>query len=280
MKKLTLLVGILLGCFFSYGQDSIFLVNNTIIPAKITDINAEEITFKKLSNADGPNYHEKKKNILHIRYSNGDIEFYEERENFGAGNQSEHGEAATIVLISEKAIPCEIMDISELCIIYKERNSDDNTLVVMKSFVDKIWKTDSSFSTFSKEGQEYKHAKPVAKQEPKKEEQVTKNEENKTATLPAEKTKDEGPKASASSDKTRKILKGDCELLDSDGNPIKTKDVMIDIKNRRVSYVDQYNKIVTKHFGEIVMIYYKRGNNPRTALDLTGQFELDDLEEK
>ena len=55
---------------------------------------------------------------------------------------------------------------------------------------------------------------------------------------------------------------------------------MVDLKNRRVTYVDQYNKIVTKNFGEIVMIYYKRGNNNRTPLDLTGQFEIDDLEEK
>jgi hypothetical protein len=282
MKKLMLLLFALSGMLYTFSQDSIFLVNNNIIAAKITDINSEEVTFKKINNFDGPNYHEKKKNILHIRYSNGDIEFYEESENFGAGKLAEHGVPATIILISGKVIPCEIMDISNLCVIYKEKSTDENTLVVMKSFVDTIWKKDSSFSTFSKEGQEFLHAKPVPKPEAPKEAPVAKTEGDKktNTSLPETKPKEEGPKSTSTSDKTKTTLKGDCELLDKDGNLIKTKDVIVDTKNRRISYVDQYNKIVTKLFGDIVMIYYKRGNNNRTPLDLTGQFDIDDLEQK
>jgi hypothetical protein len=262
IKKLVLFIFTIACVAVTKAQDSIYLVSNKVIPAKITYINPDDIEYKKPNNFDGPSYREKKSNILRIRYSNGDIEFYEETENFGSGRTSgslavEHGEKATIVLLSDKVINCEIMDISDLCVVYKEKPEDENALVVMKSAVDKIWKADSSFSTFAKDGQEYRHPKPIPKAAPLKEDEPaakTDDKKNQPADkAPAEtKPKEEVTKTSSSGDK--KDNKGNCQLITAEGDFIDGKNIQVNYTKKTVTYIDQFGKILTLTFKEVVVI--------------------------
>jgi len=268
MLKIFILNLILFSLILARAQDSIYLVNSSVIPAKITYINPDDIEYKKPNNFDGPTYREKKSNILRVRYSNGDIEFYTETENFGSGRYNgkgsvlevEHGEPATIVLISDKVIPCEIMDISDLCIVYKEKAEDENALVVMKSSVDKVWKKDSSFSTFAKDGQEYRHPKPLPKPAPLKEDQpAVTTDENKPPgktnpeTKPGDATTTPAvTKTSTSGDK--KVSKGNCQLITAEGDFIDGKNVQVNYTKRTVTYINQFGKIITLSFKEVVVV--------------------------
>jgi hypothetical protein len=64
---------------YSYSQDTIVKNNNEKIVAKIFEINATEIKFKKFNFQDGPTYIELKSNIKMIVYSNGMKEIFEEK---------------------------------------------------------------------------------------------------------------------------------------------------------------------------------------------------------
>jgi hypothetical protein len=263
MKKIILLLNIMTWGIFTYAQDSIYLVSNTVVAAKITYINTDDIEYKKPNNFDGPTYREKKSNILRVRYSNGDIEFYQEQEYFGAGGKSalavERGEPATIVLLSEKAIRCEIMDISNLCVVYKEKAEDEYALVLMKSSIDRIWRKDSSYSTFAKDGQEYKHPKPLPKPAPIKEDPsppVATETRKPVPEKAPEKTPDTKPKEEAAKTPPgdRKESKGSCQLITTDGDYIDGKNLQINYTKKTLTYIDQFGKIVTHTFQEIPVI--------------------------
>lgn len=71
MRKLAVLL-LLLNCFIrSSAQDTIIKRNQEIILAKILEISATEIKFKRYELPDGPDYIENKSNIALIKYSNG-----------------------------------------------------------------------------------------------------------------------------------------------------------------------------------------------------------------
>lgn len=259
MKKILLIL--LLGLAFTFtgwSQDSIYLVNNNVIAAKITFINPDDIEYKKPNNFEGPTYRERKSNILRVRYSNGDIEFYEETEYFGTGSNAslkiERGEPATIVLLSDKIITGEIMDISNLCVVYKEKSEDENALVVMKSSIERIWKKDSSYSTFGKDGQEFKHPKPAPKLEIAKEETPTKTEDPATTkTTDPVKPKEELPAKPVNSG-DKKENKGNCQLITAEGDFIDGKNLLVNYTKKTVSFIDQFGKPVTKTFKEVSVI--------------------------
>ncbi len=260
-----------------YSQDTIYLVNHTLLVAKITDVNVGDISFKMFNNPDGPSYHKKTSDILRIKYSNGMIEFYEESETMSDLNSTERGERATLLLKTGKTIDCEIFEVCGLSIIYKERGIDENVVVLLKEVVDRIVRPDSSFSTFTSSGREEKHDKPVKV--------VIVVAEKKVDPVPVVKTEDPVTPPTTAPSKTKKTLKGECLLLDSDGNPIKTKDVLVDMKNQTVSYVDQNNVLVTKPFAingkaGIRSISFKRKNNNSSSLDLAGEFEFSDLDQE
>ncbi len=282
MKKIILFLFLLTGFISLHSQDSIYLVNNTIVAAKITYINTDDIEYKKSNNFEGPTYREKKSNILRVRYSNGDVEFYEETEYFGSGVEGangkrslaiEHGEKATIVLITERLIPCEIMDISDLCVVYKEKSESENAFVLMKSSIDKIWKKDSSYSTFSKDGKEFKHPKPqpipvavkeeppvkveeppVKKVEPANTTTTNNNTTNTGTSSTTETKKKEEPATKPSSSSDKKEAKGNCQMITAEGDFIDGKNVQVNYTKKTVTYIDQFNKIITHTFKEISVI--------------------------
>ena len=59
-----------------FGQDLIILRNGDEIKAKVTEINADDISYKRESNPTGPTYKLQKSKIFFIRYASGDKDFF------------------------------------------------------------------------------------------------------------------------------------------------------------------------------------------------------------
>lgn len=70
MKKLIILFFVLL-IHDVFSQDTIYLKDGSKYAAKIIEINANDIKYKKFNNQDGPLYSDSKTNIIKIRYENG-----------------------------------------------------------------------------------------------------------------------------------------------------------------------------------------------------------------
>lgn len=54
-----------------YAQDTIFFKNNSVVSAKITEVEIAEIKYKRFDNPEGPDYSVFKTEIAVIRYANG-----------------------------------------------------------------------------------------------------------------------------------------------------------------------------------------------------------------
>jgi hypothetical protein len=79
MKKIFLFF-CLLYVVTSYSQDIIVKKDGSIIKAKITDVEEENIKYKKFENPDGPSYTVAKANIISITYANGEVEKFASSE--------------------------------------------------------------------------------------------------------------------------------------------------------------------------------------------------------
>ncbi|MCF6169776.1 MAG: hypothetical protein L3J66_02210 [Bacteroidales bacterium] len=75
MKYLLLICTILFSVFAS-SQDLIILRNGDEIKAKVTEINDNDIRYKRESNPTGPTYKLAKSKIFFIRYASGDKDFF------------------------------------------------------------------------------------------------------------------------------------------------------------------------------------------------------------
>jgi len=76
MKKLIFAFA----CFISVtlaAQDTIYTRNGEVIPAKVYEITATEIKYKKPSNPDGPMYVTSKENVAVIEYKNGSKDVFQ-----------------------------------------------------------------------------------------------------------------------------------------------------------------------------------------------------------
>ena len=74
MKKLSTLIVLVFFCMFANAQDTIVKSNGERICAKITEVSATEVKYKKFDFQDGPTYIESKSTIQLIKYSNGSEE--------------------------------------------------------------------------------------------------------------------------------------------------------------------------------------------------------------
>ncbi len=74
------LIYIILCClpFLSFGQDKVYFTDGTVLKAKVSLIDLQEIRFKKYNNLQGPDYVLKKYRIKRIEYENGTIDYFEE----------------------------------------------------------------------------------------------------------------------------------------------------------------------------------------------------------
>lgn len=78
MKKLLLLTVSLLGCFAAaQAQDLITTRSGEDIEAKVLEVRTKEVKYKKFSFLDGPTYSISKKDILMIRYENGEKDIFD-----------------------------------------------------------------------------------------------------------------------------------------------------------------------------------------------------------
>ena len=76
MKYWFLLINILLGALATQAQDLIILNSAEEIPAKVEQININEVVYKKYNNLEGPSYRIPKSTIFMIKYQNGIKEIY------------------------------------------------------------------------------------------------------------------------------------------------------------------------------------------------------------
>lgn len=76
MKRFILFVSLTIISVLSFGQDVIVKKNSETIKVKVTEVNQDNIKFKKWDNLDGPTYTLLKSEINTILYQNGDAEVF------------------------------------------------------------------------------------------------------------------------------------------------------------------------------------------------------------
>jgi hypothetical protein len=75
MKKLVLLIA-LISARTAFSQDIITKTNGDEIKAKVIEVEAERVKYRKWENTDGPLYNLPKTEIFMIKYSNGEKEIF------------------------------------------------------------------------------------------------------------------------------------------------------------------------------------------------------------
>lgn len=76
IKSTFALALMLLMCFYCSAQDKIFMRNGVVAEGKVKAIGRSSITYKKASNANGPDYTIEKKAVVKIVYENGSVETF------------------------------------------------------------------------------------------------------------------------------------------------------------------------------------------------------------
>lgn len=76
MKTIFFLLFVLFGMNHVFSQDTIRFLNNTIKVVKVTEINVDDIKYKRFDNPDGPLYVSSKSEIESIKFSNGLVETF------------------------------------------------------------------------------------------------------------------------------------------------------------------------------------------------------------
>lgn len=86
MKKLFLLLAFVVT--IAHAQDVIVKRDGSIIQSKVTEVNSNEIKYKKFSNPDGPVYIICKAEVLAINYENGDKDTFSEQTSVAASKST------------------------------------------------------------------------------------------------------------------------------------------------------------------------------------------------
>ena len=76
MRKIAIVILLAIGLNVVNAQDIIITKDSKKINAKVTEINENDIRYKKYENLDGPSYSMKKSEIASILYENGDVEVF------------------------------------------------------------------------------------------------------------------------------------------------------------------------------------------------------------
>ena len=76
MKRIVIMLFVVVSTLFATAQDVIFLGANDSIVAKVLSVGTSEITYKKWSNLEGPDYSISINQIAAIRYANGTYDFF------------------------------------------------------------------------------------------------------------------------------------------------------------------------------------------------------------
>lgn len=76
MKRIVIMLFVVASTLLATAQDVIFLGANDSIVAKVVSVGTSEITYKKWSNLEGPDYSISINQIAAIRYANGTYDFF------------------------------------------------------------------------------------------------------------------------------------------------------------------------------------------------------------
>lgn len=79
--KRTLLFLSVFAAYFGFSQDTIYTKSGSVINAKVTEINQDEIKYKKSNNPDGPTYVVDKNEVALIEYKNGTKDVFSREDN-------------------------------------------------------------------------------------------------------------------------------------------------------------------------------------------------------
>jgi len=79
MRTILLTAFMCFSAAFCHAQDSIFLRNKTVIPAKVLEIGEANIIYKKANNPSGPDYKVSVNNVKSIVFENGAVEEFNRR---------------------------------------------------------------------------------------------------------------------------------------------------------------------------------------------------------
>lgn len=88
--RLLPLLALLLTASLTYAQDNITLRNGDEIPAKVLEINQNDLKYRKTANPDGPIYTASLRDVLFIKYANGT------KDSFGAARTPLLGQPADV----------------------------------------------------------------------------------------------------------------------------------------------------------------------------------------
>ena len=114
MKKLPAFFMLLTLCFTSIkGQDMITKKDGSIIKAKITEVNEDNLKYKKADNPDGPSYSITKDNIFSVTYANGQVEKFSAAEGSGDSEKKEESESGSNSILDNEALKRTIEGISK-----------------------------------------------------------------------------------------------------------------------------------------------------------------------
>lgn len=80
LLSVLVLSATLLTCRTAKAQDTIVKTNGDRIPAKITEVGTNAVTYKKWDQIDGPNFVDFKTDIRYVRYSNGQKQAFNNKE--------------------------------------------------------------------------------------------------------------------------------------------------------------------------------------------------------
>ena len=75
--------------------DQLVLRNGDVIEAKVKEVGVNEIRYKKCDRPDGPDYTISKRDVLSIKYSNGEIERFTTGANSSSSNNTSYNSPTT-----------------------------------------------------------------------------------------------------------------------------------------------------------------------------------------
>jgi hypothetical protein len=112
MKKIAKIILLLIAFSISSikGQDLITKKDGSVIKAKITEVNEDNIKYKKADNPDGPSYNISKENIFSVTYANGDTEKFDTKE---SSKSSGDGETAANPILENEQLKKTIEGIAK-----------------------------------------------------------------------------------------------------------------------------------------------------------------------
>ena len=80
MKKTFLLIAFASSSFTLNAQDILVKKGGEVENVKVLEVSPTEVKFKKSNNPDGPVFIENRSNLYSIKYQNGEVQLFEEKE--------------------------------------------------------------------------------------------------------------------------------------------------------------------------------------------------------